>query len=189
MFRCWRREVDLKKAIKDMRQVECVLQDMVSKYERIRKETMTKLKQSDKKSRKLLHLKKIKTLDYHIAQSEMKIAACVHKQYSLEQLEITRLQINAIKASTSVFRSFSKYNPIHKIEDLQDTMEELTEDLSDVTNLLSSGTVEFDDSELESELLAMEQEEPEGAIEELPRVPTHKPREVRVSVPMQDLPV
>ena len=188
MFRCWRREVDLKKAIKDMRQVEAVLNDMVSKYERIRRETMLKLKQADKRSRKLLHLKKIKTLDFHIAQCELKIASCVHKQYSLEQLEITRLQINAIKASTSVFRSFSKYNPVHKIEDLTEQMEELTEDLSDVTNLLSSGTVEFDDAELESELLAMEQET-EGAMEELPQVPTHKLREVRVSVPMQDLPV
>lgn len=172
-----------------MRQVEYLLQDMVVKYERIRKETMTKLKQTDKRSRKLLHLKKIKTLDFHIQQCELKIAACVHKQYSLEQLEITRLQINAIKSSTSVFRSFSKYNPIHKIEDLTDQMEELTEDLSDVTNLLSSGTVDFNDEELEQELLQMEQE-PEGAIEDLPQVPTHKPRAVRLSVPsMQDLPV
>ncbi len=189
MHRCFkRREVDLKKAVRDMRQVEEVLQSMVSKYERIRKETMTKLKQTDKRSRKLLHLKRIKTLDYHINQCELKIAACVHKQYSLEQLEITRLQINAIKASTSVFRSFSKYNPVHKIEDLTDQMEELTEDLSDVTNLLSSGTIDFNDAELESELLQMEQE-PEGALEEMPAVPTHKPREVRVSVPMQELPV
>ena len=188
MFRCWRREINLKQAIRDMRQVECVLGDMVVKYERIRRETVQKLKQAPKKSRKLLHLKRIKTLDYHIQQCELKIAACVHKQYSLEQLEITRLQINAIKASTSVFRSFSKYNPINKIEDLQDTMEELTEDLSDVTNLLSSGTVDFDDADLEQELIEMEQE-PEGAIEDLPQVPTHKPKSVRVSVPMQDLPV
>lgn len=180
--------MDLKKAIRDMRQVEAVLNDMVVKYERIKRETMLKLKQADKKSRKLLHLKKIKTLEFHIAQCEQKIAACVHKQYSLEQLEITRMQINAIKASTSVFKSFSKYNPINKIEDLQDTMEELTEDLSDVTNLLSSGTVEFDDDALEQELIAMEQE-PEGAIEDLPRVPTHKPREIRVSVPMRECPV
>ena len=170
-----------------MRQVEFVLQDMVTKYERIRKETLTKFKQADKKSRKLLHLKKIKTLDYHISQCEQKIATCVHKQYSLEQLEITRLQINAIKASSSVFRSFSKYNPINKIEDLQDTMEELTEDLTDVTSLLSSGTIEFDDDALEQELVALEQE-PEGAMEEMPVVPTHKPRAVRVSVP-QELPV
>ena len=165
--------------------MEVVLQDMVRKYERIRRETKVKFKQADKKSRKLLHLKKIKTLDYHINQCELKIAACVHKQYSLEQLEITRLQINAIKASTSVFRSFSKYNPIHKIEDLQDEMHELTEDLSDVTNLLSSGTIEFDDDALEQELIALEQE-PEGAIEDLPAVPTHKPINVRVPL---ELPV
>ena len=188
MLRCFkRREINLKQAIRDMRQVECVLGDMVVKYERIRRETVQKLKQAPKKSRKLLHLKRIKTLDYHIQQCELKIAACVHKQYSLEQLEITRLQINAIKASTSVFRSFSKYNPLHKIEDLQDTIEELTEDLSDVTNLLSSGTVDFDDADLEQELIEMEQE-PEGAIEDLPRVPTHKLRSARVSVPME-LPV
>ena len=188
MFRCWRRrEINLKQAVRDMRQVEAVLQEMVSKYERIRKETMTKLKEADKKSRKLLHLRKIKTLDFHINQCELKMTACVHKQYSLEQLEVTRLQINAIKSSTSVFRSFSKYNPIHKIEDLTDQMEELTEDLSDVTNLLSSGTVDFDEAELEQELLQMERE-PEGAIEEFPAVPTHKPRKVWVS-PMQDLPV
>ena len=187
MFRCWRREVDLKKAIKDMRQVECVLQDMILKYERIRKETKQKFAQSTKKSRKMLHLKKIKTLDFHINQCELKIATCIHKQYSLEQLEITRMQIQAIKSSTSVFKSFSKYNPINKIEDLQDTMQELTEDLTDVTNLLTSGNIEFDESELERELLAMENEE-EGAIEELPIVPTHKPMAVRLSVP-HEMPV
>ena len=180
----------MKKAIKDMRQVEAVLNDMVFKYERIRRDTMVKLKQAQKKSRKLLHFKKIKTLDYHIHQCELKIAACIQKQYSLEQLEITRLQIKAIKASTGVFRTFSKYNPIHKIEDLTDQMEELTDDLTDVTNLLSSGTVEFDDDALEQELLEMEQE-PEGAIEDMPSVPTHKPIPVRVSVPgrMQECPV
>ena len=32
-------------------------------------------------------------------------------------------------------------------------MQELTEDLSDVTNLLSSGTVDFDEADLEQELL------------------------------------
>ncbi len=187
MFRCFRREVDLKKAIKDMRQVEAVLYDMVAKYERIRKETKNQFKHADKKSRKLLYLKKIKTLDFHIHNCEIKIASCVHKQYALEQLEITKLQIDAIKSSTSVFKKFSKYNPIHKIEDLQDTMAELTEDLSDVTNLLSSGTIEFDDDALEQELLSMEHGE-EGAIEDLPAVPSHKPK-VYSSVELHALPV
>jgi len=170
-----------------MRQVEAVLQDMVLKYERIRRETKVKFSQESKKSRKLLHLKKIKTLDYHINQCELKIASCVHKQYSLEQLEITRLQINAIKASSSVFKSFSKYHSVHKIEDLQDQMEEYVEDLTDVTNLLSSGTIDFDDEALEQELLQLENE-PEGAIEEMPVVPTHKPRSIYFEA-QQQLPV
>ena len=73
-----------------MRQVEVVLQDMVQKYEKIRSETRSKFAQETRKSRKLMHLKKIKTLDHHIYQCENKIALCVHKQYSLEQLEITK---------------------------------------------------------------------------------------------------
>lgn len=171
----------MEKAIKEMRQVEAVLQDMVYKYEKIRTETKMKFKDAASKRRKLLHLKRIKTLDHHITQCEAKIIACVNKQYALEQLEVTKMQIEAIKSSTSIFKSFSKYNPLHKIEDLQETMEERLEDLADVTDLLTSGTVEFDDDELMAELNDIEGEQ---IVEELPEVPTKKPEatEVRVAV-------
>ena len=80
------------------------------------------------------------------------------------------MQIDAIKASTSIFKSFSKYNPIEKIEDLQERMEENLEDLSDITDLLSTTTVEFDEEELMAEL---DDACDEGMVEELPEVPTH----------------
>ena len=169
MFRCFKRRVDVKEAIKNMRQCEAVLRDMIFKYERIERETKEKFRQETAKNRKLIHLRKIKTLRYYIHQCESKIASCVHKQYALEQLEVTRMQIDAIKASTSVFKSFSKYNPIEKIEDLQEKMEENLEDLSDISDLLSTSTIEFDDEELLSELNNVCEEE---MVEELPVAPS-----------------
>lgn len=182
MFRCFKKPVSVEKAIKEMRHVEAVLQDMIHKYERIKVETRAKFREETTKSRKLMHLKRMKTLDHHITQCEAKLIACVNKQYALEQLEITKMQIQAIKSSTSIFKSFSKYNPLHKIEDLQDTMEERLEDLADVTDLLTSGTVEFDEDELLAELNDMDGEQ---MVEEMPEVPTKIPvRQERVAVPI-----
>ena len=173
----------MEKAIREMRQVEAALQDMIYKYEKIKTETKIKFREETTKRRKLMHLRRIKTLEHHITQCEAKLVACMNKQYALEQLEITKMQIEAIKSSTSIFRSFSKYNPLHKIEDLQETMEERLEDLADITDLLTSGTVEFDEDELMAELNDMHEEQ---MVEEMPEVPTKVPsmssRRVAVAV-------
>ena len=181
MFRCFKKPVSVEKAIKEMRQVEAVLQDMIHKYEKIKTDTKIKFKEETTKRRKLMHLKRIKTLDHHITQCEAKLIACVNKQYALEQLEITKMQIEAIKSSTSIFKSFSKYNPLHKIEDLQETMEERLEDLADVTDLLTASTVEFDEDELLAELNDIEGEQ---IVEELPEVPTNIPSVHRIAIPI-----
>ena len=172
MFRCLKKSVSVEKAIKEMRQVEAALQDMVYKYEKIKSETKIKFREETTKRRKLMHLKRIKTLEHHITQCEAQLVTCMNKQYALEQLEITKMQIEAIKSSTSIFRNFSKYNPLHKIEDLQETMEEGLEDLADITDLLTSGTVEIDEDELMAELNDMEEEH---MVEEMPEVPTKMP--------------
>lgn len=179
MLRCFKKPVSVEKAIKEMRQVEAVLQDMIHKYDRIKVETRVKFREETVKRRKLMHLRRIKTLEHHITQCEAKLIACVNKQYALEQLEISKMQIEAIKASTSIFKSFSKYNPIHKIEDLQESMEERLEDLADITDLLTSGTVEFDEDELLAELNDIEGEQ---IVEELPEAPTNAPAAPRVAV-------
>jgi len=164
----------VKAVITNMRQCEVVLRDMIFKYERIERETKEKFKEEKTRSRKLIHLKKIKTLRYYIGQCEMKIANCIHKQYALEQLEVTRMQIDAIKASTSIFKSFSKYNPVEKIEDLQDKMEESLEDLSDISDLLTTSTLEFDEEELMQELNELDTGV-EQIVGELPEAPSHIP--------------
>jgi len=179
MLRCFRKPISVEKAIKEMRQVEAVLQDMIYKYEKIKTDTKARFAKETVKRRKLMHLKRIKTLEHHIVQCEAKLIACVNKQYALEQLEVAKMQIEAIKSSSSIFKSFSKYNPIHKIEDLQDTMEERLEDLTDISTLLTTGTVEFDEDELMAELNDIEGEQIE---EDLPVAPNTK-LNVPVSVP------
>lgn len=183
MFRCFKKPISVEKAIKEMRQVEAVLQDMIHKYERIKTEAKVKFKEESVKRRKLVHLKRIKTLEHHITQCDAKLIACVNKQYALEQLEVSKMQIEAIKSSTSIFKNFSKYNPIHKIEDLRESMEEKLEDLADLSDLLTSGTVEFDEDELLAELNDIEGEQIE---EELPvaptKVPVHSAPRVAVAV-------
>ena len=179
MLRCFKKPISVEKAIKEMRQVEAVLQDMIHKYERIKNETKVKFKEEVTKRRKLMHLRRIKTLEHHITQCEVKLISCINKQYALEQLEISKMQIEAIKSSTSIFKSFSKYNPIHKIEDLQETMEERLEDLTDISELLTTGTVEFDEDELLAELNDIEGEQ---IVEEMPEVPTGTLSVPRVAV-------
>ena len=186
MFRCFKRDASPEKAIKQMRQAERALHDMIFKYEKLRQESCAKFKEETKKTKKLFLLKKIKTLDHYINACENKIAVCVHKQYALEQLEVTKMQVDAIRESTTVFRRFSKYNPIQKIEDLQDTMEEQMEELSDITGLLEQSPLQFDDDELMAELDQMgadeQMEEEVQDIRQLPFPPTNVPGTQRVAV-------
>ena len=204
MFDCFRKRVSVQDALVAHRKVEGMLQEMCTKYVNIRADTLRQFKASKHKSSKMALLRKKKMLDFHIEQCHAKIAVCVQKQYALEQLEVTKMQVDAIRSSTSVFRSFSKYNPIDKIEDLQAKMEEMAEDLADVTDLLSSSSLqEFDETELEAELRQMEcdtgcntecdetiEEEPTEILTEIlteipiapNRTPTGTPRHVRAPV-------
>ena len=140
----------MEEAILDLHKVETTLHEMIKKYENIRLSTISEFKACKTKRTKLVLLKKKKTLEHHIQQCENKVAVCVQKQYALEQLEVTKMQVEAIRSSTSVFRMFSKYNPIQKIEDLQSQMEDMTEDLADVTQLLTGSVMDdFDEEALE----------------------------------------
>jgi len=169
MFDCFRsRKVTTEEAISDLRRVETTLQEMIKKYNKIRVTTLEEFRRCSVRSSKIVLLKKKKTLDHHIQQCEIKIAVCVQKQYALEQLEVTKMQVDAIRSSTSVFRTFSKYNPIQKIEDLQSQMEDMTEDLADVTQLLTGSVMDdFDEDELNAELRRMETQDVEEMTEEM----------------------
>ena len=190
MFGCLKKDTSPEKAIKQMRQVECALQDMIYKYEKLRREARGRFQSETKKSRKIIFLKKIKTLDHYIRTCENKIAVCIHKQYALEQLEVTKMQVEAIRTSTSVFKRWSKYNPIQKIEDLQDSIEEQMQDLSDITGLLEQTPFEVDEDELLEELNQMDMEEQmqeeSDHMEQVKSLPHPPANELSVSIPVMN---
>lgn len=109
-----------------------------------------------------------------------KIATIVAKQYALENLNITRLQLQAIKDTVKVFKVFSKSHSYEKIENLRDQLDELTDQFMDVDNIISeeSSLLQFDDSELEQEL-----EELNDGSFSFPEVPLH---EVELTKPVED---
>jgi len=99
-----------------------------------------------------------------------KIANIVSKQYALENLNITKLQLNAIKETVKVFKIFNKSHSYEKIENLRDQLDELTEQFMEVDTILSeeSPLLNFDDAELEQELVSL------NDTIEFPAIPLHE---------------
>ena len=149
---------------------------MLKKYERQHTELLRDIKQSIKEKKDktvLLHkLRRKKIVLFYMESTRRKIQSLISKQYALEQLNITRLQLNAIKDTVKVFKLFNKSHSLEKIEDLQDTLEELSGQFMDVNEAISneqSPLLEFDDDELEQELELLAN----GSVD-FPVVPVHE---------------
>ena len=99
-----------------------------------------------------------------------KIANIVSKQYALENLNITKLQLNALKETVKVFKVFNKSHSYEKIENLRDQLDNLTEQFMEVDTILNeeSPLLNFDDSELEQELDTLNE------TIEFPTIPMHE---------------
>ena len=93
-----------------------------------------------------------------------KIANIVSKQYALENLNIT------IKETVKVFKVFNKTHSYEKIDSLKDQLDNLTEQFMEVDTILNeeSPLLNFDDSELEQELVTLNE------TVEFPTIPMHE---------------
>jgi hypothetical protein len=102
----------------------------------------------------LVHrLRRKKIIIHYITLCHSRLDNINQKTYAIEQLNITKLQIDAIQETAYLFKRFANTTSIEKIENLQDTMQELTDQIMDVNAALDSEPlIEFDDSELEAEL-------------------------------------
>ena len=159
-----------------LKAVEALLQEMLKKYERQHTEILNDIKQSlrEKEDKQiLLHkLRRKKRVLHYMESTRRKIQSLIQKQYALEQLNITKLQLNAIKETVKVFKIFNKSHSLEKIEDLQDTLEELTTQFMDVDATINSEQaplIQFDDAELEQELELLANEKVD-----FPVIPVHE---------------
>ena len=99
-----------------------------------------------------------------------KIANIVSKQYALENLNITKLQLEALKETVKVFKVFNKTHSYEKIDSLKEQLDELTEQFMEVDSIINeeSPLINFDEAELEQELVTLNDSL------EFPTVPIHE---------------
>lgn len=148
--------------------------EMLSKYRRqvsdIEADVKHGLNRGYNKQSLISKLRRKKIITHHITQCEQKIDVLVQKQYQLEQLNITIMQIDALRDTTKLMKNFTKTNSIEKIEQLTDTMNELQDNIMDINETLNTDVLDFDEDELERELNKMNQTEP-NIIATFPVVP------------------
>ena len=138
--------------------------EMLSKYRRqvadIEADVKHGLKRGYNKQSLITKLRRKKIITHHITQCEQKIDVLVQKQYQLEQLNITIMQIHALRDTTKIMKNFTQTNNIEKIEQLTDTMNELQDNIMDINESLNTDILDFDDDELEHELNELKRTDP-----------------------------
>lgn len=150
------------KCLQHLGQVDRLLQEMLGKYGRelsaLKEDIRSDVAYHRPKHRILSKLRKKKILEHYILQCEKRTESIAGKRYALEQLELTAMQIEAMKSTTFVLKKFTKTHNISKLEELQSTMEDLQADVMDIDELLSQETMSIDEDELEDELKALSEQ-------------------------------
>ena len=174
------------KCLANLKTIDSLLQEMVNKYDRQRQRLDDSirdgLRRNEDKSVLIQKLKQKKIVIHYMKQCRQRINQVMEKQYAVEQLNLTAMQIEALQQTASVFQTFNKKHNIEKIEQLQETMSELTDQVMDINETLGSEPLldDMDDDELLKELeLITTENRPEvvGFVEvplELPEVPVEK---------------
>lgn len=141
----------------ELKQLYASQNEMVTKYEvqleRINVELTHKIQSKCDKPRIMSVLRRRKIIQKYIETCEMHMGICTQKQCALEQLEITRMQLQAIKNTSNVFKRFSKKNTIDKIQRLQDDMEVLHDNMMDISDIVQTPLLDEIDVEEEMEEL------------------------------------
>ena len=140
--------------ITELKQLDMSLREMVYKYdiqlEKINNELKIKVAEKAPKDRLIVLLRQRKILRNYLTQCENRMTVCTQKQCSLEQLEITKMQLDAIKSTSKIFKRFTNRHTVEKVEQLQESMCALQDDMMDISDILNQPTL--DDLDVEDEL-------------------------------------
>lgn len=139
-----------------LRSVDTLLESMKTKYERQIDDINVIVKDGVRKGirRKDLlgHLRRKKIIAQYVNQCEAKREQIIHKMYTMEQLRITSMQLEAIKSTAAVFKTFTKLHNVDKIEKLQENIEDYHEQVMEIDTIIGQDIVDVDEDELEAEL-------------------------------------
>lgn len=147
---------------------------MLNKYQRqhdeLQSDIIASLRKKEDKQVLLHKLRRKRIVLHYMEATRKKIANIVSKQYALENLNITQLQLSAIKETVKVFKVFNKSHSYEKIESLKDQLDEMTQQFMEVDDLINeeSPLIQFDDTELEQELIKLD-----NGTMKFPEIPVH----------------
>ena len=146
--------------ITELKQLDMSLREMVYKYdiqlEKINNELKIKVAEKAPKDRLMVLLRQRKVLRNYLTQCENRMTVCTQKQCSLEQLEITKMQLDAIKSTSKIFKRFTNRHTVEKVEQLQESMCALQDDMMDISDILNQPTLnDFDVEDELEELMAL----------------------------------
>lgn len=163
-------------SMEHLREIDGLLEQMYAKYERqvteINREVKSGARAGVNKKTLLNKLRKKKLILYYMNQCSAKRDQIVAKTYALENLNITAMQLKAMKSTVKAFRSFSKSHSVEKIEQLQDTMEEYQDQIMEIDEIINKDvSLDFDDDELEAELETLQNESEEVTVSTFPSLP------------------
>lgn len=145
--------------IQHLKSIDMLLQEMLSKYGRqlyqVEEDLRYGIRNGQPKSSLITKLRKKKIILHYMNQCRQKIDSIVQKQYALEQLDITAMQVEAMKGTARVLKNFSKTHNIEKIEELQENMADLQDQIMEINEVIGAEPLMFDESELEDELMSI----------------------------------
>ena len=153
---------------------------MVNKYDRQRQRLDDSirdgLKKNEDKSVLIQKLKQKKIVIHYMNQCRQKINQVMQKQYAVEQLNLTAMQIETLQETVGVFETFNKKHNIDKIEELQNTMADLTDQVMDINETIGSEPLldDFNEEELLKELNSFDVQESNPVLD-LVEVPLELP--------------
>ena len=130
---------------------------MVAKYERQKNSLDDDIKRGvrmkEDKSVLIQKLRQKKIVVHYMGKVSDRINQIMQKRFQIENLNLTVMQVNALRHTASVFKDFNKVNNLDKIEKLQDTMIELTDQVLEINETLGSEPLlDIDEDELLAEL-------------------------------------
>lgn len=130
---------------------------MVAKYERqknsLDEEIKRGVRMKENKSVLIQKLRQKKIVVHYMGKVSDRINQIMQKRFQIESLNLTVMQVNALRHTASVFKDFNKVNNLDKIEKLQDTMIELTDQVLEINETLGSEPLlDIDEDELLAEL-------------------------------------
>ena len=158
-----------------LKQTEQSLQEMRQKYEEQLEELSDAINaatrmpqntahQNDKRRKRLMDLlARRKMLNHYLSTTDKRLHMINSKMLSLDQLQISAMQIDAVRSVGQAFQTFHKrVGGLEKIENASDKLSEQMDFLTDLTQVLENEELypmlQLDDSDLLQELEEFEQE-------------------------------